>query len=35
MIVWGLISALTAVCTNAAGLMADRFFLGIVEAAYL
>ncbi|KAL2141796.1 hypothetical protein VTI28DRAFT_1933 [Corynascus sepedonium] len=34
MMVWGLISALTAVCTNAAGLMANRFFLGIVEAAY-
>jgi hypothetical protein len=35
MIVWGVISALTAVCTNAAGLYAVRFFLGFVEAAYL
>ncbi|KAL1837889.1 hypothetical protein VTJ49DRAFT_3293 [Mycothermus thermophilus] len=34
MIVWGIISALTAVCTNAGGLWANRFFLGIVEAAY-
>jgi sugar phosphate permease len=35
MVVWGIISALTAVCTNAAGLLANRFFLGVVEAAYL
>lgn len=35
MVIWGIISALTAVCTNAAGLLANRFFLGIVEAAYL
>ncbi|KAL2129360.1 hypothetical protein VTI74DRAFT_7897 [Chaetomium olivicolor] len=34
MIVWGIISALTAVCSNAAGLLANRFFLGVVEAAY-
>ncbi|KAK4122480.1 MFS general substrate transporter [Parathielavia appendiculata] len=34
MVVWGIISALTAVCTNAAGLLANRFFLGVVEAAY-
>ncbi|KAK4144298.1 putative tartrate transporter [Dichotomopilus funicola] len=34
MVIWGIISALTAVCTNAAGLLANRFFLGIVEAAY-
>ncbi|KAL2260112.1 hypothetical protein VTK26DRAFT_6003 [Humicola hyalothermophila] len=34
MVVWGIISAATAACTNAAGLMAIRFFLGIVEAAY-
>ncbi|GAB1313858.1 hypothetical protein MFIFM68171_04068 [Madurella fahalii] len=34
MIVWGAISALTAVCTNSAGLLANRFFLGVVEAAY-
>ncbi|KAK4241655.1 putative tartrate transporter [Achaetomium macrosporum] len=34
MVVWGIISALTAVCSNAAGLLANRFFLGIVEAAY-
>jgi hypothetical protein len=35
MVVWGIISALTAVCTNASGLLANRFFLGVVEAAYL
>jgi hypothetical protein len=35
MIVWGMISAATAACTNAAGLLAVRFFLGFVEAAYL
>lgn len=35
MIVWGVISAATAACTNAAGLLAVRFFLGFVEAAYL
>lgn len=34
MIVWGVISAATAACTNAAGLLAVRFFLGFVEAAY-
>ncbi|KAK4452421.1 putative tartrate transporter [Podospora aff. communis PSN243] len=34
MIIWGVISAVTAVCTNAAGLYAVRFFLGFVEAAY-
>ncbi|KAL2023161.1 hypothetical protein VTK56DRAFT_3767 [Thermocarpiscus australiensis] len=34
MIIWGIISALTAACTNAAGLLANRFFLGFVEAAY-
>lgn len=34
MIIWGLISALTAFCHNAAGLYAVRFFLGFVEAAY-
>jgi hypothetical protein len=35
MIVWGIISAATAACTNAEGLLAVRFFLGFVEAAYL
>lgn len=34
MAIWGVISALTAVATNAAGLLANRFFLGFVEAAY-
>ncbi|KAK3309149.1 major facilitator superfamily domain-containing protein [Chaetomium strumarium] len=34
MIIWGIISALTAVCSNVSGLLANRFFLGIVEAAY-
>lgn len=34
MIVWGVISAATASCHNAAGLLAIRFFLGFVEAAY-
>ncbi|KAK0615880.1 major facilitator superfamily domain-containing protein [Bombardia bombarda] len=34
MIIWGIISALTAVCTSASGLLANRFFLGFVEAAY-
>ncbi|KAG8158410.1 hypothetical protein KVR01_011532 [Diaporthe batatas] len=34
MIVWGVISAATAACHNAAGLLTVRFFLGFVEAAY-
>ncbi|KAI5927454.1 major facilitator superfamily domain-containing protein [Camillea tinctor] len=34
MIVWGIISALTAAVTNYGGLIAVRFFLGFVEAAY-
>jgi len=34
MIVWGVISAATATCHNAAGLYTVRFFLGFVEAAY-
>ena len=34
MIVWGIISAATAGVTNYAGLLAVRFFLGFVEAAY-
>ncbi|KAK3325206.1 major facilitator superfamily domain-containing protein [Apodospora peruviana] len=34
MIIWGTISAATAACTNASGLLANRFFLGFVEAAY-
>ena len=34
MIVWGVISAATAAVTNFGGLIAIRFFLGFVEAAY-
>jgi len=34
MIVWGIISTATAACQNYAGLIACRFFLGFVEAAY-
>ncbi|KAI1501911.1 major facilitator superfamily domain-containing protein [Biscogniauxia marginata] len=34
MIVWGVISAATAAVTNYGGLIAVRFFLGFVEAAY-
>ena len=34
MIVWGIISALTASCQTFGGLLAVRFFLGFVEAAY-
>lgn len=34
MIVWGTISASTAAAHNYAGLLAIRFFLGFVEAAY-
>ncbi|KAI1270191.1 MFS general substrate transporter [Xylariaceae sp. FL1019] len=34
MIIWGVISASTAAVTNFGGLIAVRFFLGIVEAAY-
>ena len=34
MIVWGVISAATASCHNFEGLLAIRFFLGFVEAAY-
>lgn len=34
MIVWGTISAATAACHNFEGLLAIRFFLGFVEAAY-
>ncbi|KAB5535164.1 major facilitator superfamily domain-containing protein [Coniochaeta sp. 2T2.1] len=34
MIVWGVISAATAACKTAADLLAIRFFLGFVEAAY-
>ncbi|KAM5350021.1 hypothetical protein ACJ41O_006526 [Fusarium nematophilum] len=33
MLIWGGILMLTAVCTNPAGLMANRFFLGVAEAA--
>ncbi|KAJ1716365.1 major facilitator superfamily domain-containing protein [Aspergillus flavus] len=34
MVVWGIISCLTAVTKDFGGLLAVRFFLGIVEAAY-
>lgn len=34
MVIWGLISLVTAEVKNAAGLFAVRFFLGFVEAAY-
>ncbi|KAG9231960.1 major facilitator superfamily domain-containing protein [Amylocarpus encephaloides] len=34
MIVWGIISAVTAACYNYGGLIACRFMLGFVEAAY-
>lgn len=34
MIVWGVISAATAAVTSFGGLIAVRFFLGFVEAAY-
>jgi hypothetical protein len=34
MIVWGTISAATAAVKNFSGLIAVRFFLGFVEAAY-
>jgi MFS family permease len=34
MLVWGLVSGATAACTNYGGLLAARFILGFVEAAY-
>lgn len=34
MVVWGIISGATAGCHNFGGLLATRFFLGFVEAAY-
>ena len=34
MVVWGIISTSTAACQNFGGLLACRFFLGFVEAAY-
>ena len=34
MVVWGVISAATAGCQSFGGLIAARFFLGFVEAAY-
>ncbi|EIW75945.1 MFS general substrate transporter [Coniophora puteana RWD-64-598 SS2] len=33
-VLWGVISALTGICTNFAGALAVRFFLGFVEAAF-
>lgn len=35
MLIWGLISTLSGVATNFAGLVVIRFFLGFVEAAFL
>ncbi|KAK5658306.1 hypothetical protein OQA88_2281 [Cercophora sp. LCS_1] len=35
MIIWGLISTLTGVVNNFAGMVVARFFLGFVEAAFL
>ncbi|WOO81698.1 putative transporter [Vanrija pseudolonga] len=35
MILWGLISVLSGVVTNFAGMVACRFFIGFVEAAFL
>ena len=35
MVVWGLISTLSGVATNLAGMVCIRFFLGFVEAAFL
>jgi MFS family permease len=34
MALWGLLSALTAIVHNFAGLMASRFFLGFIEAVF-
>lgn len=34
MVVWGIISTSTAACQNYGGLIACRFMLGFVEAAY-
>lgn len=34
MILWGVISAATAACQSFGGLLASRFFLGVVEATY-
>lgn len=34
MVIWGIISAATAAAQNYAGILAIRFFLGFVEAAY-
>jgi MFS family permease len=34
MIVWGIISGATGACQNFGGLVACRFFLGFIEAAY-
>jgi hypothetical protein len=34
MVIWGTISALTAACQSYGGLIACRFMLGFIEAAY-
>ncbi|WWD20838.1 hypothetical protein CI109_105315 [Kwoniella shandongensis] len=35
MLVWGMISVLTGICTNFVGALLTRLFLGMVEAAFL
>lgn len=35
MLLWGMISTLSGITTNFAGMVATRFFLGFVEAAFL
>jgi len=34
MVIWGVISACTAAANSYGGMVAIRFFLGVVEAAY-
>ncbi|EJD01119.1 MFS general substrate transporter [Fomitiporia mediterranea MF3/22] len=34
MVIWGMISVLTGICTNFVGALLARFFLGFVEAAF-
>jgi MFS family permease len=34
MMLWAVVSALTAVCNNFTGLLLTRFFLGVCEAPY-
>jgi MFS family permease len=35
MLLWGMVSTLSGVTHNFAGMVATRFFLGFVEAAFL